>query len=318
MLYPFKLIPTYRDYVWGGKRLRRDADITAEAWVVYEEDKVADGIYSGKTLAEVADVEGEALLGSRAVARTGKRFPLLIKLLDCARWLSLQVHPNDEQAELLEGPGYFGKTEAWYVIEADEGAQLFSGFRPGVTREDIHNAVGNKTILDLVECRNVKAGDTIFIAPGTIHALGPGLLIYEVQQTSDLTYRVYDWDRPATGTRKLHIEQSIAVLDPEAGGVVLPANPGPAASGRKELVSCKYFTLELLAGRSAPIPVDMQGKSFSAVTTLNGSITVEGRGWSFDLKPLETLLIPAGCGAYQVITPENASALLAYAALEEV
>jgi mannose-6-phosphate isomerase len=122
MLNPFKLTPTYRDYVWGGKRLRPEAEITAEAWVVYEEDRVADGPYVGKTLAEVAELEGEALLGRKAVALTGKRFPLLIKLLDCAAWLSLQVHPNDEQAERLEGPGFFGKTEAWYVIEAEKGS----------------------------------------------------------------------------------------------------------------------------------------------------------------------------------------------------
>jgi len=317
MLYPFKLTPTYRDYVWGGKRLRPEAAITAEAWVVYEEDQVAEGVYIGKTLAEVAELEGEALLGSQVVAQTGKRFPLLIKLLDCARWLSLQVHPNDEQAEKLAGPGFFGKTEAWYVVEADDAAQLLSGFRPGVTREDIHDAVGNKAILDLVESRNVKAGDTIFIAPGTIHALGPGLLIYEVQQTSDLTYRVYDWERPVTGTRILHIQESISVLDPEAGGNVIPTDPNPAASGRRELVSCKYFTLELVAGRSRSIPIDIQGESFSALTTLNGSITVQGGEWSYKLEALETLLIPAVCGKYQVIFSNEASVLLAYATVEK-
>ncbi len=312
MLHPFKLTPSYRDYVWGGKRLRPDADITAEAWVVYEEDLVVDGPYTGKTLAEVAELEGEALLGSQAVALTGKRFPLLIKLLDCARWLSLQVHPNDEQAEKLQGPGFFGKTEAWYVVEAEEDAQLLSGFYRGVTSADIQKAVGKKTILDLVEHRNVKPGDSIFIAPGTIHALGPGLLIYEVQQTSDLTYRVYDWDRPTTGTRKLHIEESIAVLDPDAGGNVIPEDPEPASPGRKELVSCKYFTLELITGFSGSVPFDMQGKSFSAVTTLHGSITVHDGEWSYELGTLETLLIPATCGKYQIGFTDNARALISY------
>ena len=312
MLYPFKLTPTYRDYVWGGKRLRPEADITAEAWVVYAEDKVAEGPYAGKTLAEVAELEGEALLGSRVVAQTGKRFPLLIKLLDCARWLSLQVHPNDEQAERLEGPGFFGKTEAWYVIEADEGAQLFSGLRSGVTREDIQDAVGNKAVLDLVECRNVKAGDTIFIAPGTIHALGPGLLIYEVQQSSDLTYRVYDWDRPRSEARSLHIEESLAVLDPQAGGNVLRTDPNPAASGRKELVSCKYFTLELIAGGSGSVSIDLHGESFSALTVLNGSITLQAENWSFDLHALETAVIPVICGKYGITFTSEARVLLAY------
>ena len=312
MLNPFKITPTYRDYVWGGKRLRPEAEITAEAWVVYEADRVADGPYAGKTLAEVAELEGEALLGRKAFALTGKRFPLLIKLLDCAAWLSLQVHPNDEQAQKLEGPGFFGKTEAWYVVEAEEGAQLISGICPGVTREEINNAVGKKAILDIVECRNVKAGDTIFIAPGTIHALGSGLLIYEVQQTSDLTYRVYDWDRPLTGTRKLHIEQSIYVLDPQASGNVRQMDPNPSPSGRKELVSCKYFTLEMIVGRSRSVPVDLQGESFSAVTALNGSITIHAEDWSYGLRPLETLLIPAISGKYLIKSTGEARALLSH------
>jgi mannose-6-phosphate isomerase len=316
MLHPFKLNPTYRDYVWGGKRLRPQAEITAEAWVVFEEDQVADGPYAGKTLAEVVELEGAALLGSQPMALTGKRFPLLIKLLDCARWLSLQVHPNDEQARRLAGPGFYGKTEAWYVVEADPGAQLISGFRPGVTRQAIQAAVGKKSILDIVESRNVKAGDTIFIPPGTMHALGPGLLIYEVQQSSDLTYRVYDWDRPVTGTRKLHIQESMEVLDPDCAGNILPTDPNPA-NGRQKLISCKYFSLELIGGdRAGSVPVDLQGVSFSAVTALNGPIKVHAGEWFCELAALETLLIPAICGNYQVTFDDQARALLAHTVAE--
>jgi mannose-6-phosphate isomerase len=315
MLHPFKLTPTYRDYIWGGQRLRPQAEITAEAWIVFEEDQVAVGPYAGKTLAEVVELEGESLLGRKPIALTGKRFPLLIKLLDCARRLSLQVHPNNEQAERLAGPGFFGKTEAWYVVEAEPGAQLISGFRPGVTRAEIQTAVGKKAILDIVESRHVKAGDTIFISPGTVHALGPGLLIYEVQQSSDLTYRVYDWDRPVTGTRKLHIAESMEVLDPDCRGNIHPIDPNPA-SGRQELVSCKYFKLELIAGRSGTVPVDLQGESFSTLTALNGSITVHAEDWSFKLAVFETLLIPAICGKYQVTLSNEARALFSYVAGE--
>jgi len=312
MLTPFKLTPTYRDYVWGGKRLRPQAEITAEAWVVFEEDQVLDGPYAGKTLAEVVQLEGIALLGSSPIALTGKRFPLLIKLLDCARWLSLQVHPNDEQASRLAGPGFYGKTEAWYVVEADPGAQLISGFRPGVTRQEIQAAVGKKAILDIVENRNVKAGDTIFIPPGTMHALGPGLLIYEVQQSSDLTYRVYDWDRPVTGTRKLHIQESMEVLDPDCAGNILSTDPNPA-NGRQKLISCKYFSLELIGGRAGSVPVDLQGESFSVVTALNGPMAVHADEWSYELAALETVLIPASCGKYLVTFSDQARALLAHA-----
>jgi mannose-6-phosphate isomerase len=316
MLIPFKLTPTYRDYVWGGKRLRPEAEITAEAWIVYEEDKIADGPYAGQTLAKVVELEGEALLGIKVVALTGNRFPLLIKLLDCAKWLSLQVHPNDEQAERLEGPGYFGKTEAWYVVETEEGAQLMSGFHLGVTQENIQNGVGKKDILNLVERRDVKAGDTIFIAPGTIHALGPGLLIYEVQQNSDLTYRVYDWDRSMTGRRKLHIEESISVLDPDARGNIIPKDPNNPALERKELVSCKYFTLELIAGCLGSVHINIKEESFSALTALNDSITIHGTDWSFELYSLETLLIPAICGEYWITFTSEASALISYVAFE--
>ena len=313
-LLPFKLTPTYREYVWGGKRLRPEAEITAEAWIVYEEDKIADGPYAGESLAKVVELEGEAFLGVKAVALTGNRFPLLIKLLDCTQWLSLQVHPNDEQAERSEGADHYGKTEAWYVIEAEERSQLISGFKQGVTREDIQNAVGKKDILNLVVRRDVRAGDAFFIAPGTIHALGTGLLIYEVQQNSNLTYRVYDWDRPITGKRELHIQESISVLDPDAQGNVIPKDSNSTVLGRKKLVSCKYFTMELITGHLGSVQIDIKGKSFSALTALNDSITVHGIDWFFELYSLETLIIPAICGEYWIKFTSEASALISYCA----
>ncbi len=127
-------------------------------------------------------------MGANTVAHTGTRFPLLIKILDCAQWLSLQVHPDDEAAERLEGPGYFGKTEAWHVLDAAPGAQLIAGMRPDTTAEALAAAIRDGTILDFVQYQDVRAGDTVFMPARTIHTLGPGLLIYEVQQTSDLTY----------------------------------------------------------------------------------------------------------------------------------
>jgi mannose-6-phosphate isomerase len=310
MLQPFKLSPTYRDYVWGGTRLRPEAPITAESWVIYEGNPVATGPYSGQTLEAVARQEGAALLGSRAIAKTGSRFPLLIKLLDCAQWLSLQVHPNDEQASRLEGPDFFGKTEAWFVVEADPDAQLISGFRPGLTPEDMRQGVGNRGILDLVQYHQVRAGDTIFMPPGTIHALGPGLLIYEVQQTSDLTYRVYDWDRPLTGSRQLHIDQANQVLDPSATGEVahLPGSP----SSPQRLVTSRYFALDLWHNPAQPLNIDLQGASFSAITALSGSLHISTPGWGHTLQRFESLLVPAQTGPYQVDLSPKSTALHAY------
>jgi mannose-6-phosphate isomerase len=312
MLNPFRLAPSYKDYVWGGKKLRPQEEITAEAWVVYEEDLVLDGPYQGKTLAKVAELEGIALLGSKVVTQTGRRFPLLIKLLDCANWLSLQVHPNNLQAKKLAGPNQFGKTEAWFVIDAEKDAQLISGFKPNVTCADIQKAVGTKEILNTVERREVKSGDTIFIAPGTIHALGPGLLIYEVQQNSDLTYRVYDWDRPMDGGRKLHIEESIEVLNPDEKGEIKPLDEKESSTPIKTLTACDFFSLAMIYGKKSSVKINTMGESFAAITALSKNITVKGSNWSFQLGPLETLFIPAECPPFEVEFDEEARALLSH------
>lgn len=140
---PVSLIPEYREYVWGGARLCPEIVPTAEAWIVYQGNRITAGPYSGRTLADIAAENGAAFLGRRAVAQTGTRFPVLVKLLDCAQWLSLQVHPNDEQAAALEGPGFFGKTEAWQVLEAEPGAKLIAGMQPGVSAVELAACVEN-------------------------------------------------------------------------------------------------------------------------------------------------------------------------------
>jgi mannose-6-phosphate isomerase len=295
----FSLTPEYRNYVWGGNRLKPGHSPIAEAWIVYEHDRVASGPLAGRTLAETAVTYGEVLLGRRAVQRTGTRFPLLIKLLDCAAWLSLQVHPNDEQAVRLEGAGQFGKTEAWHILEAQPDAQILCGLRPGVTRDTLAQAIRSGTLLDWMQRLSIQAGDTVFISPGMIHALGPGILVYEVQQTSDLTYRVFDWNRPATQGRKLHIEQSLAVADVNACGQVVP-QPQLAEGDQHELVACPYFTLQLLAGQLNSIALDTGGESFHALTLIEGQAQVEGADWGLELDRFGTVVIPAACGPYRV------------------
>jgi mannose-6-phosphate isomerase len=292
MLQPFTLEPTYRDYVWGGKRLRPNAETTAEAWIVYEGNRVLDGVYTGNTLAEVAKKEAETLLGTKVVAHTGKRFPLLIKLLDCAEWLSLQVHPNNEQAENLEGAGHFGKTEAWYVVEANEGAQLLGGLKEGLKSAEIKAALHDGNILSITNHHDVKSGDAIFIPAGMIHALGPGLLIYEVQQTSDTTYRVYDWDRPMTAGRKLHLDKAAEVLNPELKGRLIPG-PTHDFEGIRELITSPYFSLDLIIGNRERIDLSPRTGSFSAITVLDGQLQIYGEGWERSLTRFETLVIPA-------------------------
>lgn len=307
-LEPLRLLPEYRAYVWGGSRLR-PGEQTAEAWVLFEGNRIAEGDFAGQTLAEAAAALGEDLLGRRVMAAHPGRFPLLIKLLDCAAWLSLQVHPNDAQALALEGPGQNGKTEAWHILQADPGTQIIAGMKPGVSAAALAEAVRGGTLLEQVQFLEVHAGDTVYMPAGTIHALGPGLLVYEVQQTSDITYRVFDWNRPQTAGRVLHIEKSLAVADASAVGRVIPAQPGLE---RQTLVTCPYFTLELLDCRK-PIKMTTGAESFHALTAIEGKIELHTPDEVCSLKPFESVLIPAVCQEYHLVSPGGGKALLARA-----
>ena len=303
-----KLSPEYRDYVWGGDRLRPGHNPTAEAWVIWENDRIETGPLAGRTLSEAALEFGSALLGGKAVARTGMRFPLLIKILDCAQWLSLQVHPNDEQALRLEGPGQFGKTEAWHILEAQPGAQLIAGVKPGTSSSELADSIRNGTITEYSQYADVSHGHTIFMPAGTLHALGPGLLIYEVQQTSDWTYRIYDWGRPQTETRRLHIEKSIQVTRPDFSASVIPM-PLVGDGSSEVLVQCEYFTLELLSASSNAIKLDTRSETFHAVTVIDGKARLVCDEENIELEKFQTALVPAGAGKYQFQPVGNCRAL---------
>ena len=303
-----RLTPEYRDYVWGGDRLRPGHNPTAEAWVVWENDRIETGALAGKTLGEAAAEFGSALLGEKVVARTGIRFPLLVKILDCAQWLSLQVHPNDEQAIQLEGPGQFGKTEAWHVLEAQPDSKLIAGLKSGTDSTEIVDAIRNGIITEYAQYVAVSQGDTIFMPAGTLHALGPGLLIYEVQQTSDWTYRVYDWGRPQTETRRLHIEKSIQVIRPGFSAPII-SMPACGDGTQDVLVQCEYFTLELLAASLQSIELDTRRETFHAVTVIEGKARLQARDEHVELEKFQTALVPASLGKYQFQPLENCRAL---------
>ncbi len=298
-----QLQPEYRDYVWGGQRLR-PGQHTAEQWAVYEGNLIARHPnrrepFAGRRLAEIAGDYGAALLGETTMARTGARFPLLIKLLDCAQWLSVQVHPDDAQAAALEGPEHFGKTEAWHVLDAAPDARLIAGVQPGIETEALTAAIRGGGILEHLQYRNVQPGNTVFMPAGTIHALGPGLLIYEVQQTSDITYRVYDWDRLQTGGRVLHIDKSIAVANPNAISSVLPP-PALGDGDRVLLTQCPYFTLELAASQTQSLALDTGGAVFHALTVIEGRAEIAAGDDVVVLRQFETAIVPAECGDYEV------------------
>ncbi len=303
-----KLTPEYRNYVWGGDRLHPGHNPTAEAWVVFEGDKIASGVLTGKTLGEAATQFGESLLGRRAISRTGTRFPLLIKLLDCAQWLSLQVHPNDEQAVQLEGPGQFGKTEAWHVLESQPGTKLIAGLKPGTRADELAASIKNGTILEHAQYTKVNKGDTVFMPAGTLHALGPGLLIYEVQQTSDWTYRVYDWGRPETEKRQLHIDKSIQVTRADFTAPII-STPALEDGAQKKLIECEYFTLEILSAKNKNIQLDTRGESFHAITIIEGKARLQSDSESIELTKFQTAVVPASLGRYEFQPLENCRAL---------
>ncbi|MEZ4569724.1 MAG: type I phosphomannose isomerase catalytic subunit [Thermomicrobiales bacterium] len=229
----------------------------------------------------------------------GKRFPILTKLLDTSDWLSVQVHPNDEQALLLEGDGFVGKTEAWHMLETAPGAEIILGLRSGIDMAQFTEAIRGGRTLDVIARRTATAGDTWYIPAGTVHALGPGIFLYEVQQSSDLTYRVYDWDRPASAGRELHLDQAIQCVDPSRGErTPMPdAQPGELV----KLVDCPYFQLDRLAlvpGGSADL--DTRGESFQAVTVVGGSVVIHSGAGETSIGSHETVVVPASTGGYQI------------------
>lgn len=308
---PLMLKPEFRERVWGGTRLLPAADEPiGEAWVVYEGNLVTGGNWDGSTLSSVASDMGAELLGERAVEMTGHRFPLLVKLLDSRDWLSVQVHPNDEQARALEGPDEFGKTEAWYVLDAEPGAQLISGLSGAPTPDTVREAIENGTLEQYLNHVEVQPGDVIFTPAGQVHAIGPGLLIYEVQQTSDITYRLFDWNRPTSQGRELHLGKGTAVL---ASGGADTGEPAAAqtADGAEALVECPYFALDTLGLDSDPVQLRTARRSFHALTVVEGAVTVRTGAGEFSLGPLDSLVIPAATMEYELAPVQTARILRA-------
>lgn len=294
------LEPHYVERVWGGQRLKAATPPIGEAWIAFEQSIIRSGTHRGRSVRELVETWGHEILGDAVQRRYGARFPLLVKLLDCADWLSVQVHPNDEQAERLVGSGAFGKTEAWHVLDATPGARVLAGVRPGTSRDELARAISRGSVLDYARQIEVRAGDSLLVPAGTLHALGPGLLLYEVQQASDTTYRVYDWDRPASAGRALHLDQSIAVVDPTAAPVVRPSASDLIATA----VACPYFHLEVLSlnesKNNSALFADTLGQSFHLVTVAEGSVEARRGDEVLRLDQHDTVLAAGGAGAYDL------------------
>jgi mannose-6-phosphate isomerase len=294
-----QVVPEYHHRVWGGQQLKPDLEKPyGEAWLVFEGNKIKSGPFAGQRLEQVARVLGADLLGARALKRTGARFPLLIKILDCADWLSVQVHPNDEQALRLEGQGQFGKTEAWHVLDAAPNAELIAGVNPGTTTAQLERAIRDGRILEVSQKHLVETGETILMPAGTLHALGPGFLIYEVQQSSDTTYRVWDWNRPASAGRSLHLAQSVAVTKPNSSGEI--NHHKMQTTGIETRVESEYFKLEEIHGEGSTLIANTENSSLHAITVTEGRAEVVLGDSRVTLGKFETVIVPANAGEYRI------------------
>jgi mannose-6-phosphate isomerase len=322
-LYPLRLDPFLSRPIWGGTKLGRrygkgagSAGNIGESWEIYEGNTVQNGQLRGKTLREVTEQFGEALLGTAAHGNPPGRFPLLIKLIDATRQLSIQVHPNDQQAQQMEQEP-FGKTEAWYILDADPGAKLVYGLAHPLTADQLRERSADGSVEADLAYLPVSAGDVVLVPAGTIHAIGAGIVLYEIQQTSSTTYRLYDWNRkgPDGKPRELHLRKAVQVADltPPTGGKQASRDLGSEEGvHRQKLVRCPYFVLErgTLDGGWTRRPDD---RSFLGVTCVSGEIIVsapDGAWPDEHIGPGGSLLLPATLDACMVRSDAGRAELL--------
>ncbi len=308
MLYPIKFKPRVKERIWGGHAIlekkgkavsRLDKDkLYGESWdlssVKGDVSVVANGMLKGNNLEEIIEVYMGELVGEQIFERYGLEFPLLIKYLDCNDKLSVQVHPNDELA--MERHDSFGKTEAWYIADCQEGAAIYLGFKDlNITREEYIAAVSESRLEALLNRVEVKKGDVFFIPAGTVHALGAGMQVVEVQQTSDVTYRIYDWDRvDASGKgRELHTALAVDAIDFEADADLLHKQYSLSKGGNAKIVECPYFTMNILDVDGTKQLDRSMLDSFVVYICLEGSMTISIDGGSESVNAGELVLIPA-------------------------
>lgn len=325
-MYPIKFKPQLKENLWGGKRLLdikrgqlpRNIDrekCYGESWdiscVKGSLSKVANGFLKGNNLQEIIEVYMGDLVGNELFDTFGLEFPLLIKSLDCNDTLSVQVHPDDELA--AERHDSFGKTEMWYVADAEEGAVIYLGFKDrSITREEYIRAVAEGTVAEILQEVPVAKGDVYFIPAGTVHALGKGLSIIEIQQTSDITYRIFDWNRVDSegNARELHTAMAIDAIDFEMGAEECVRRYTPKANQEVEIVKCDYFTTSMLEVDGVAEMIYAGRDSFTIYICLEGGVSLDMEGECETLAAGEVVLIPAS--ANEVVLSGKAKLLTVY------
>jgi mannose-6-phosphate isomerase len=318
MLYPLKFKPIFKDKIWGGDKLRTlfgknsTSDKTGESWELsgFEQEVsiVSNGFLAGNDLNELIEVYMGELVGDKIYEKYGHTFPLLFKLIDADDKLSIQVHPDDETASQRHNS--LGKTEMWYIIDAEPGSELIVGFKNDSSKDEYLTALENGKLNGLLQHVPVQKGDVIFIPAGLIHAIGKGIVVAEIQETSDLTYRIYDYERTGESgnRRELHTEQALDVIDFSAR-----KNPKTDYSATMnqvtELIKCPFFTTNIIRFDKNILKNYVSLDSFVVYLCIEGNFRINIGNEKAEIAKGETVLIPASVHELELI-PEKACTLL--------
>jgi mannose-6-phosphate isomerase len=302
-LYPLKFKPIFKDKIWGGNKIQSIMNMDfsplpncGEAWVLSgvdeNETEILNGWLTGNDLNEIVEIYMGDLVGEKIFLRFGNEFPILVKFIDANDWLSIQVHPDDElAAKRNEG---MGKTVMWYILQADEGAELISGFKKKVDKEEYLQHLENKTLKSILNFEKAKSGDVFYIPAGRVHALGPGLLLAEIQQTSDTTYRIYDWDRiDVSGfSRELHTELAVEAIDYNVYKDY-KTEYEDRVNETVKLVESPYFTTNIIHLKQAIKKDYSELDSFVIHLCVEGEFDLKYEDEVVTVKKGEALLLPA-------------------------
>ncbi|MFZ0597710.1 MAG: type I phosphomannose isomerase catalytic subunit [Flavobacterium sp.] len=304
-IYPLQFDPILKERIWGGEKLQTllnkpiVSDITGESWelstVEGDVSVIANGELKGKSLTELIDQAPNEILGTAVYTRFGNQFPLLFKYLDAREDLSIQVHPNDKLAK--ERHNSFGKTEMWYVMQADDDARIIVGFKEDSGKEEYVKHLNDKTLVSILDDVKAKAGDVFFLETGTVHAIGAGLVVAEIQQTSDITYRLYDFDRKdAQGnTRELHVDLALDAIN--YNKVDTHKKYETTVNTSNVIVDCPYFTTNIIP-LEGKIESNKNGETFTVYMCIEGSFEIRYENVNYRYRKGDTVLIPADMRSY--------------------
>ncbi len=318
--YPIKFIPRLKEKIWGGKKIKEilhkkgDGERIGESWEISSVEGdisvVSNGKDEGKDLRELLEIYGEDLVGKKVYEKFGNNFPLLIKFIDASTELSVQLHPNDKLAR--ERHNSFGKTEMWYILQADEGARINIGFKKTLHQNTYLEHLKEGSLISLLNFEEVKEGDAFFINSGKVHAIGGGILLAEIQQTSDITYRIYDWDRKDEqgNPRELHTDLALDAIDFEVkDDYRLSYNH--KTNTTSNIATSPYFTTNFLPVKEKILLDHRELDSFIIYMCMSGKAVVTVNNNSEAIEKGQTLLIPAKCREITILA-ENAELLEIY------